>query len=77
MFFSNYVPVVKKGPAQGVTGFRWVYTGKHEQIILSETTRSRALLFDMKHHQVDLFQVYSNYALGAKNGPAPGVICST
>ena len=29
------------------------------------------------YHLVDLYQVCSNYAPGAKNGPAPGVTCFT
>ena len=39
---------------------------KPEKIILSETIRSRAMIFGMKRHFVD-------YAPGAKNGPAPWV----
>ena len=35
---------------------------------LSETTRPRALIFGMEHHLVDLYQVCSNYAPGAKSG---------
>ena len=45
---------------------------KHEKIFLSETTRSRALIFGMKHHQMNLYQVCSNYTPWAKNGPTPG-----
>ena len=41
--------------------------------ILSETTRPRALIFDIKNHLVVLYQFCSNYAPGAKNWPAPGV----
>ena len=41
--------------------------------ILSESTGTRALIFGMWHHLLDLYQVYSNYTPGAKNGPAPGV----
>ena len=37
----------------------------------------RALIFGMQHHLVDLYQVCSNYAPGAKNGPATGVKCFT
>ena len=40
--------------------------------MLSETTRPRALIFGMLHQLVDLHQVYSNYAPGAKNGPPLG-----
>ena len=45
---------------------------KHGKIFLSETIWPRALIFGMKHHLVDLCQVCSNYAPGAKNGRAPG-----
>ena len=45
--------------------------GKHEKIFLSETTRPRALILGMKHHLVDLYQLCSNDAPGAKNGPTP------
>ena len=37
-----------------------------KKIFLSETTRPRALIFGMKHHLVDLYQVCSNYTPGAK-----------
>ena len=47
------------------------------KIFFSETTRPRTLVFGMMHHLVDLYQVYSNYPPGAKNGPAPGVTCFT
>ena len=50
-----------------------LYREQHEKIFLSETTRPRAMIFGMKHHLVNLYQVYSNYSPGAKNGPAPGV----
>ena len=49
------------------------YTGLYREKmkkIFSETTRPRALIFGMLHHLVDLNQVCSNYAPGAKNGPA-------
>ena len=39
--------------------------GKHKKKYFSETTRSRALVFGMWHNLVDLYQVCSNYALGA------------
>ena len=42
------------------------YREKHEKIFLSETTRPRALIFGMKHHLVDLYQVCSNYSPGPK-----------
>ena len=50
---------------------------KHEKIFLSETTRPRALIFGMKHHLVDLYQVCSNKTPGAKNVHAPGITCFT
>ena len=42
------------------------YMEKHEKIFLSETTRPRALIFGMKHHLVDFYQVCSNYTLEPK-----------
>ena len=50
-----------------------LYREKHEKIFLSETIRHRALIFGMYHDLVDLYQVCSNYATGAKIGPTPGV----
>ena len=41
---------------------------KHENIFLSETTRTRALIFGMQHHLVDLYQFCSIYVPGAKMG---------
>ena len=46
---------------------RLIY-GKHEKI-WSEATRPRALIFGMKHHLVDLYQVCSNIPLRLKMGP--------
>ena len=43
-----------------------LYRDKHEKNFLSETTRPRALIFDMYHHLVDLYQVCSNDNPGAK-----------
>ena len=40
-----------------------------KKIFLSETIRLRALIFGMLHHLVDLYQVCSNYAPGAKMAP--------
>ena len=34
---------------------------------------SKVLIFGMLHHLVDLYQVCSNYVLGAKNGTAARV----
>ena len=50
-----------------------LYREQHEKIFLSETTRLRALSFDMQYHLVNLYQDCSNYIPGAKNGPASGV----
>ena len=41
-------------------------------ISLSETTRPGALIFGIKYHLADLYQVCSNYAPRAKNGPTRG-----
>ena len=49
-----------------------LYRADHEKIFLSETTRPGALIFGMKHHQVILYQVCSNYIPGTKNGLRPG-----
>ena len=46
-----------------------VHIGKNEHLFLSGTTRHRSL----KHHQVDLFQVYSNYP-GTINVPPGGIL---
>ena len=54
-----------------------LYREKHEKIFLSETTKPRALIFGMKHHLVDFYQVCANYTPGAKNGSTPGVTCFT
>ena len=45
-----------------------LYREKHEKIFLSETKRPRALIFGMKHHIVNIYQVCSNYIPGTKNG---------
>ena len=49
-----------------------LYSEKHEKIFLFETIWPRVLIFSMYHHLVYLFQVCSNYAPGAENGPTPG-----
>ena len=43
---------------------------KLKKNFLYETRRPRALIFDVLHDLVDLYQNCSNYAPGAKNGPA-------
>ena len=52
-----------------------LYREQHEKIFLSETISPRALIFGMRYHLVDLYQVCLNYSSGAKNGPASGVTC--
>ena len=69
---SNYIPGAKNGPAQGVTCFTLACIGKCEKIFLSEPTGPKALIFGIKHHLVDLYQVCSNCTPGARNDPAPG-----
>ena len=49
-----------------------LYRVQHEKIFMSENTGHRALIFGMQNHLVNLYQVYSNYSPGAKNGPASG-----
>ena len=44
--------------------------------IFSETARPRALIFDMKHCLIDLYQVCSNGAPGVRNGPVAEVLGS-
>ena len=56
-------------PLRGNMFYISCYRKKHEKI-LSETVRPRALIFAMYYLLVDLYQVCSNYAPGAKNGPA-------
>ena len=46
--------------------------GKHVKIFVSETTRTKALIFRIKHHLVDHHQVSSNYVPRTENRPAPG-----
>ena len=71
---SNYPPGTKNCPAPVSHMFDiGLYRGKHGKIFWSETIRARALVVGMKHVLVDLFQVCSNYAPGAKIGLAPGV----
>ena len=40
---------------------------EHMKIIfLSETTRLKAFILDIWHHLIDIYQICSNYATGAK-----------
>ena len=72
--YSNYAPVAKKLPRPGVA---CLHRENMNKIFLSETTRPQALIFDMKHHLVDRYQIRSNYAPGTKHGSAPEVTCFT
>ena len=54
-----------------LSGGHMFYIGKKVKLFTSETTMHRALIFNMYHHLVKFFQVCSNYATGARNGPAP------
>ena len=68
-----FVQIMILGPkmvlSQGARCFTQAY-GKHEKIVLHETTNHRALIFDMKYNLVDLYQLCSSYTPGAKNVPA-------
>ena len=72
----NYIPGAKIGPTRGHLLKISLYREKHEKIS-SKTTRPRALIFGMKHHLVNLYQVCSNNTPRAKNDPAPGVTLFT
>ena len=48
-----------------------LYREKQEKILF-EAIRPRPLIFGMKLHLVDHYQVCSNNPSGAKNCPAPG-----
>ena len=67
----------KNGRPWGHMLYFGIHVEKHETIFLSETIRPRVLIFGMYYPQVDLYQVCSNYAPGAKNGPTLGVTCFT
>ena len=49
-----------------------LYREKHEKIFLSKTTWPGALIFGMKHHLMNLYQVCLNYIPGAKIGSPRG-----
>ena len=51
----------------GLMLYTGIYMEKRKKKILPETTTRRALIFGMKHHLVDLYQVCSNYAPVAKD----------
>ena len=41
-----------------------------EKILLSDTSRSRASIFDIRHPLVRFFQFYSSWVFWTKGGPA-------
>ena len=49
-----------------------LYREKHEKIFSSETIRPRALIFCMKHHLVDLYQVFFQIMDLGQKWPCPG-----
>ena len=57
---SNYSPGAKMDTPRGHMFNIGFYREQHEKIFLSETTRPRVLIFGMKHHLVDLYQICSN-----------------
>ena len=63
----------KLGSPRGSHVLHRLMQGKDiKKIILSETTSHRALVFCMKHHLVDAYQVCSNYAPGTQKRPVLG-----
>ena len=69
---SNYTPGAKNGPAPGVKLYIGLYRENVKKSSWLKPQGPRALIFGMLHHQVDLFQVYSNYIPGARNGLTRG-----
>ena len=59
--FSNYAPGAKNGPLRG----HMFIKGETLKIFLSKTTRPRALIIGIQHHQVNFYEVCSNYIPGA------------
>ena len=48
------------------------YRQNMKKIFLSQTMRTKVLIFGMYNHLVDFYQVCSNCPPGAKNCPVPG-----
>ena len=65
------MPLGSKMVRPGVTVYIGLYRETHEKNFLSKTTRPRALIFGMKHHLVNFYQVWSNLSLGPKMAPPP------
>ena len=61
---SNYAPGGLKGLPRGHMFYMGLYRENMKRILLSETTRLKALVFGMQHHLVDLYKVDLNYAPG-------------
>ena len=59
-------------PPRGHMFYIGLYSEKPEKIFLSETIRHRVLIFGMKHHLLDIYQVCSNMPLGPKMAPPQG-----
>ena len=70
---TKFVQIMPRGQIwpRGHMFYTGLYREKHEKIFLSKTTRPSALIFNMKHHLVNLYQVCSNFIPGTKNGPDP------
>ena len=60
------------GPPPGHMFCIDLYREKRQKIFLSETKRPRALIFGMKHHLVDIYQVCSDYAPWGQKWACPG-----
>ena len=60
------------GPPWSHIFYIGLHKKKHYKFFFSETTRTKALILSIYHHLVDHYQVCSNYAPGAKIGPAMG-----
>ena len=67
--FKLYPWGQKRPHPRGHMFYIGLYREKHEKKFLSETIRLRALIFSMKHHLVDFYQVCSNNALWGQKWP--------
>ena len=68
---SNYTPGDKNGPPGGHMFYIGLYKGKHDIFFLSETTRTKALIFGTTTKFVQIMP------LGAKMGQPEGSHCFT
>ena len=66
---TKFVTIIFLGPKivmpRGHMFYIDLYREKHEKIFLLKTTRPVALIFGMKHHLVNLYQVCYSYIPGA------------